>query len=349
MKGLKRKRLAGAVFAAVMVFTAAAPVTQIGASAATVPVWSEDFESYELEASVGTNVIVRQDPDEEAPDNKAVFVLSDGSFSKEFEEGLTGTVEMNARISSYNKSNCLIRLSGNNDKTIALVRLGCLTLGTSINDFTMNGQWDNSTRRWAALTQETGAPASNTSTNDISTVYYIGWGGDYSWQNIKIIADMESQTFDVYAADKEITQEMIDNQEITSYCEDIPFYDDGISEITAVSVEPQWLWITSDVTYNVYFDDISVNRITNDEPSTAVDAEPIGGTFEDGSMGWTAETSFDGTPTSAVWTVTNSEDKKATIDAAIPAIEGASVRVGLVLTQEAIGDNTIDSVTFELK
>lgn len=350
MKGLKRKSFAGAVLAAVMAFTAAAvPIMQTGVSAATVPIWSEDFESYSLESSVGTNGIVKQDPDEETQENKTVFVLEGGSFSKEFEGGLTGTVEMNARIKSANKSNCLVRISGDNDATIALIRVGCLTKGTSINGFSMNGEWDTSTRRWAALTQESGAPQSNTLTNDISTVYYIGWGGDNSWQNIKIIADMETKTYDVYIADKEITQEMIDNQEINSYCEGIPFYDMNASKATAVSIEPQWIYLTSDVKYNVYFDDISVNQITEDMPSAAVDAEPIGEVFEDGSMGWTAETSFDGVPTSAVWTITNVEGKTATIDAKIPTVENAAVKVGLVLTDDAIGANTINGVTFELK
>ena len=76
-------------------------------------------------------------------------------------------------------------------------------------------------------------------------------------------------------------------------------------------------------------------------------ATEITGTFEDGSQGWTVEVDASALTSGAQWVITNSDNETAEFDAVIePSVEG-NVRIGLVLTETAIGDNTITGVSLK--
>lgn len=92
-------------------------------------------------------------------------------------------------------------------------------------------------------------------------------------------------------------------------------------------------------------------RLVDDKPKPVepVTATPLDNNFDDGSQGWTAEVTAADTATSASWIITNDKNETATVAADIPTFEGTTVKVGLVLTKTAVGDNKISSVAFELK
>lgn len=83
---------------------------------------------------------------------------------------------------------------------------------------------------------------------------------------------------------------------------------------------------------------------------TAENIKTGGGAYEDGSYGFTSEVKIGETAvdfTGAKWKITNSEDKIATVDAAVETkVMNADVVFGLVLTPAAVGNNTITSVQF---
>ncbi len=86
------------------------------------------------------------------------------------------------------------------------------------------------------------------------------------------------------------------------------------------------------------------------EPVEPVTVTPLDNDFEDGSQGWTAAIpASTEAVTGGTWKITNSNNQVATVDANIGAAMEGSFTIGLVLTETAVGDNTISSVAFELK
>ena len=93
--------------------------------------------------------------------------------------------------------------------------------------------------------------------------------------------------------------------------------------------------------------DIKVTNGKAPVTETTAPATPITGTFEDGSQGWTVEVDASALTSGAQWVITNSDNETAEFDAVIePSVDG-NVRIGLVLTQTAIGDSTITGVSLK--
>lgn len=87
------------------------------------------------------------------------------------------------------------------------------------------------------------------------------------------------------------------------------------------------------------------------EDETVIDAAALNGgeAYEDGSMGWTVTAGDPETAmTSAKWLITNDEGVTVEKEAAMTTFTGKAV-FGLVLTDNAIGDNTISSVQFDFE
>lgn len=86
------------------------------------------------------------------------------------------------------------------------------------------------------------------------------------------------------------------------------------------------------------------------EPVEPVTVTPLDNDFEDGSQGWTAAIpASTEAVTGGTWKITNGDGKVAEVDANIDVTMEGSFTIGLVLTETAVGDNTISSVAFELK
>ena len=87
------------------------------------------------------------------------------------------------------------------------------------------------------------------------------------------------------------------------------------------------------------------------EDEAVIDAAALndGKAYEDGSMGWTVTAGDpETTMTSAKWLITNDEGVTVQKEAAMTTFTGKAV-FGLVLTSNAIGDNTISSVQFDFE
>ena len=135
------------------------------------------------------------------------------------------------------------------------------------------------------------------------------------------------------------------------------------SELAKTSVCPKGFAV---VTADISFDNSGSHTLTilgnNDAPNfigivlnkkeNRTDAAAIndGNAYDDGSMAWTATISPSSTIsfTNAYWDISNGTNN-AHVDANCPAVtagQGSEIVFGLVLSKEAIGDNTISDVDF---
>lgn len=214
-------------------------------------VFYDNFEEYEEGTTLDGSGKITADPNDSGSGNKTVLIESTGSWRTDFDREITGKAEINAKVRSADRSNFVIRVRGDNGD-IALLRLGCLTTGTSLSG---NPVDQNYTRMWAALTPESGGLPTDTNTINVDTVYSLHESGKGNWEYVKIVANMTTKTCDIYIAGTEITQDMIaGHMGLTSYYEGVPFYSNDATAVTGMSIEGQWIYQRND---NVYFDEVS--------------------------------------------------------------------------------------------